>query len=119
MLCAFGAHGCLAGAGLCFQMGQSSRIFIYERHRRAHMVHKCPDLQRSMCAFFGVLCGVLLVEASAWARRASQSRIMHADPRGSSDLVLDVRLAGTGPSAHRVDGDKDGGPIGQRALLPM
>ena len=66
-------------------------------------------------AFYAVLCGVLLVEASAWARRASQSRIMHADPRGSADLVLDVRLAGTGPSAHRVDG----GPTGQRALLPM
>ena len=115
MLCAFGAHGCLAGAGLCFQMGQSSRIFIYERHLRARMVHKCPDLQRSMCAFFGVLCGVLLVEASVWARRTSQSRIMHTDPRGSADLVLDVRLAGTGPSAHRVDG----GPTGQRALLPM
>ena len=49
------------------------------------------------------------------ASRVAIARIMHTDPRGSADLVLDVRLAGTGPSAHRVDG----GPIGQRALLPM
>ena len=66
-------------------------------------------------SFCAVLCGVVLVDASAWARRASQWRTMRAGPRASADSVLDGRLAGTGPSAHRVDS----GPIGLRALLSM
>ena len=66
-------------------------------------------------AFCAVLCGVVLVDASAWAQRASQWRMMRVGPRASADFVLDGRLAGTGPSAHRVDS----GPIGLRALLSM
>ena len=65
--------------------------------------------------FCAVLCGVVLVDESAWAQRASQWRTMRAGPRASADFVLDVRLAGTGPSAHRVDS----GPNGLHALLPM
>ena len=112
---AFGALVCVAGAGLCFQVGQLSGFFVYDRHLRARNVHRSPNLQRPDSVFCAVLCGAVLVDASAWARRASQWRMMRVGPRASADFVLDGRLAGTGPSAHRVDS----GPIGLRALLPM
>ena len=115
MLCAFGACVRVAGAGLFFQAGQFSGFFVYDRHIRARNVHRSPILQRPVSVFFAVLCGAVLVDASAWARRASQWRPMRAGPRGSADSFLDGRLAGTGPSAHRVDS----GPIGLRALLSM
>ena len=66
-------------------------------------------------AFCAVLCGVVLVDASAWAHRASHWRLMRVGPRASADFVLDGRLAGTGRSSHRVDS----GSIAQRAFLPM
>ena len=79
------------------------------------MTAGAPIYKVEPLAFCAVLCGVVLVDASAWARRASQWRMMRVGPRASADFVLDGRLAGTGPSAHRMDS----GPIGQRALLPM
>ena len=99
-------------------MGQKQRFYGGGRLLRALNVHGCPDLQGrcsafSRCVVRGGAGGQ--VDASAWARRASQWRTMRAGPRASADSVLDVRLAGTGPSAHRVDS----GPNGLRALLPM
>ena len=47
------------------------------------------------------------------ARRASQWRTVRAGPRGSADSFLDGRLAGTGPSAHRMDS----GPIGLSRIV--
>ena len=49
------------------------------------------------------------------ATRVAMAHDARGSARASADSVLDGRLAGTGPSAHRVDS----GPIGLRALLPM